>query len=124
MTLGSLSLSSYIGNMVDRLPKVRFARQAIVIQKVCQAAIYGCFVLMFNSASGVSKDLQGRTSTLHELLQHRQALASLGAKAGPTPTNWMQLALLVVCATIGRLATIAIDLAVDRDWYVKARFGL
>lgn len=118
MTLGSLSLSSYIGNMVDRLPKVRFARQAIVVQKLCQAAIYVCFVLMFSSANVSSKNLQGRSTSLHDLLQHRQALASSGVKAGPTSTNWLQLALLVTCATTGRLATIAIDLAVDRDWYV------
>lgn len=34
MTLGSLAMSGAIGRLVDRLPRLRFARRCILVQKV------------------------------------------------------------------------------------------
>lgn len=86
---------------MDTRPKLRFAREMIVVQKVrafrgpgldadaldqlCQVAVYTCFWSLFRTTRSTARDV-------------------------------VQVALLVVAATVGRLATNGIDLAVDRDW--------
>lgn len=90
------------------------------VYQICQIAVYSCFLAMFSSVTGPAQILHTRKQEPFEMLKHRSSLSKSGdpivGRNGLNMVSVLELGVLVICATLGRLATTGIDLAVDRDW--------
>ncbi|KAG7527829.1 hypothetical protein FFLO_06572 [Filobasidium floriforme] len=118
MTLASLVFAHVIGNWVDKYPRLWVARWALFVQKSAQIAMYSVFLVLFtmkreqlhpSGAQVVARLLSGRP-----LPWGRRD--DTNVQAGMTPMEMALIFGLTVFATMGRLSTTVIDIAVDRDW--------
>lgn len=89
----AILFSGTVGGLVDSRARLPFVRICIVLQKASVSAAYALFLVLF--------------------LHFRRNIQS----GGHVPALvWALLALIVICGCILKLATIALSVAVERDW--------
>ncbi|KAI5481701.1 hypothetical protein MNV49_002927 [Pseudohyphozyma bogoriensis] len=86
--------AGFIGNFIDATPRLRAVKLCIVLQKVSAGTAYALFLLLFLELRRQAEDA----------LETSQALV------------WFLFSLIVVDGMVLNLATIAINVAVERDW--------
>ncbi|GHJ86546.1 hypothetical protein NliqN6_2948 [Naganishia liquefaciens] len=96
ITVVTVLASKSIGQQVDIQPRFAFVRRLILVQKLSQAGCYAIFLYLFSPA-----------------------LSSSPTDQNELPVSWPFVGLLVILASLGRIATTGIDLAVCRDWILS-----
>ena len=104
--LAGLLLSGYIGSLVDATPRLRFARLAIISEKVLNVANYALFLVLFGPLRDVAEDaFHGR------------------AGAGPVIAIWVIILATVAFSSITTLANTGLTVAIERDWVMTVGEG-
>ena len=136
MTIASLVFAHTIGNWVDQYPRLWIARWALFVQKVsvlpasshsttltseplqlAQIAEYSIFLVLF--AKERQHLLPSGGQVVARLLSGRPLTTDIDAHSSFTLLELVLLFGLITFATMGRLSTTVIDIAVDRDWRVS-----
>lgn len=104
ITTASILCGASIGDLVDRLPRLRLARCGILVQKTCQSLVFASFFVLFGP--------------LREACRTAWGAGQIAKGQDPREEVAVYAVLLfaVVCAATGRLATTLMDISVDRDW--------
>ena len=104
--LSGLLLSGYIGSLVDITPRLRFARLAIVSEKVLNVANYTLFLALFGPLRDVAQDaFHGR------------------AGVGSVASVWAIILATVAFSSVTVLANTGLTVAIERDWVMTIGQG-
>ena len=110
ITAFGILFSGSVAALVDSTPRLRAVRLCIVWQKVSAAAVYAIFLVLF----------------LHFKEQAaRDGKGAAGVVAGPQDQRavWALFSTVVLGGSALKLATVGINVAIERDWTMQISRG-
>lgn len=91
-----------MGNLIDKHHRLRILQRAIVSQKVSTSAAYGLLAIVYYSPNFLEE-------------------GSLGSHA--KGRIWLIFSLTVICGVAVKLATVCIQVSIERDWATTIASG-
>lgn len=117
ITVATVLASKAIGQQVDTQPRFSFVRRLILVQKV-RGKRRGEWGKKLNDRSCVCGQLS-QAGCYAIFLYLFSPTASSSTDESVHAVSWPSVGLLVILASVGRIATTGIDLAVCRDWILS-----
>ncbi len=106
ITAATILFSASMGDLVDRLPRLPLARSGILAQKSCQGLVLAYFLALFGPLREACEGAWGAGADVPAGL----------AEPGKQGAVYGVFLCAVGFASLGRLATVLMDVSVDRDW--------